>query len=94
MLVLLTTVTAVETLRVLFSVAYHAGETLGNVPSGLVVVAILATPVAMKKLSIPNAPFGLGQIAIDPLLAALAGLGITGVAMASRRRNGTTDDAR
>lgn len=41
-------------------------------------VAILATPVAMKKLSIPNAPFGLGQIAIDPLLAAFAGLGITG----------------
>lgn len=42
-------------------------------------VAILATPVAMKKLSIPNAPFGLGQVAIDPLLAALAGLGITGI---------------
>ena len=42
-------------------------------------VAILATPVAMKKLSIPHAPFGLGQIAIDPLLAALAGLGISGI---------------
>jgi branched-chain amino acid transport system permease protein len=42
-------------------------------------VAILATPVAMKKMSIPNAPFGLGQIAIDPILAALAGLGISGI---------------
>lgn len=42
-------------------------------------VAILATPVAMKKLSIPHAPLGLGQIAIDPLLAAFAGLGISGI---------------
>ena len=42
-------------------------------------VAILATPVAMKKLSIPDAPFGLADIAIDPLLAAGAGFGIAGV---------------
>jgi len=42
-------------------------------------VAILATPVAMKKLSIPDAPFGLADIAIDPILAASAGFGIAGV---------------
>lgn len=32
--------------------------------------AVLATPVAMKKMSIPNAPFGLAEIALDPVLAA------------------------
>lgn len=37
-------------------------------------VAILATPVAMKKLSIPNAPFGLAEIALNPWLAALIAL--------------------
>ena len=63
MLVLLTTVTAVETLRVLFSVAYHAGETLGNVPSGLVVVAILATPVLVGPLR---------RVVPPPLLLGLA----------------------
>ncbi len=42
-------------------------------------VAILATPPMMKKLTIPHAPFGLTDIAIDPLLAAGAGLGIAGI---------------
>ncbi|WP_368904674.1 branched-chain amino acid ABC transporter permease [Taklimakanibacter lacteus] len=42
-------------------------------------VAILATPVAMKKLSIPDAPFGLADIVLHPALAAGAGLGITGL---------------
>src|SRR5438105_12790019 len=38
-------------------------------------VAILATPPMMKKLTIPHAPFGLTEIALNPLLAAGAGLG-------------------
>ena len=67
MLVLLTTVTAVEALRVLFSVAYHAGETLGNVPSGLVVVAILATPILVGPLR---------RVVPPPLLLGLA-VGVT-----------------
>jgi branched-chain amino acid transport system permease protein len=46
---------------------------------GAYTVAILATPIAMKKMSIPNAPFGLSHIALDPLLSAGAGLGIAGV---------------
>jgi branched-chain amino acid transport system permease protein len=46
---------------------------------GAYTVAILATPIAMKKMSIPNAPFGLSHIAIDPLAAAGAGLGIAGI---------------
>src|ERR1700741_4913294 len=46
---------------------------------GAYTVAILATPIAMKKMSIPNAPFGLSHVAIDPLLAAGAGLGIAGI---------------
>jgi branched-chain amino acid transport system permease protein len=46
---------------------------------GAYAVAILATPIAMKKMSIPNAPFGLSHIAIDPLAAAGAGLGIAGI---------------
>ena len=33
----------------------------------------------MKKLSIPDAPFGLADIAIDPALAAGAGFGIAGI---------------
>jgi branched-chain amino acid transport system permease protein len=37
-------------------------------------VAILSTPTVMKKLIIPNAPFGLANLAIHPLLAALAGI--------------------
>jgi branched-chain amino acid transport system permease protein len=41
--------------------------------------AILATPIAMKKMSIPDAPFGLADIALHPALAAGAGLGIAGV---------------
>lgn len=49
---------------------------------GAYAVAILATPVAMKKLSIPHAPFGLAEIALDPLVAAGAGLGIAGVVAA------------
>jgi branched-chain amino acid transport system permease protein len=46
---------------------------------GAYAVAILATPIAMKKMSIPNAPFGLSHVALDPLVAAGAGLGIAGI---------------
>ena len=42
-------------------------------------VAILATPVAMKKMSIPNAPFGLAEIAINPAVAALVALVVVGI---------------
>jgi len=42
-------------------------------------VAILATPPLMKKLTIPHAPFGLTDVALNPLLAAGAGLGLAGI---------------
>lgn len=46
---------------------------------GAYTVAILATPQAMKKLSIPNAPFGLADVAIDPVLAAVAALVVVAI---------------
>ena len=49
-LIVVTTVLVVECTCVLFSVAYHAGEDIGNVPSGLIVLAVLATPVVMGVL--------------------------------------------
>jgi endonuclease/exonuclease/phosphatase family metal-dependent hydrolase len=49
-LVALTTVIAVECARVLFSVAYHAGESLGNLTSGLLVLVVLATPALAGPL--------------------------------------------
>lgn len=42
-------------------------------------VAILATPLQMKKLSIPNAPFGLAEIVLHPLPAALVALLAVGI---------------
>ena len=36
-------------------------------------VAILSTPLAMKKLIIPNAPFGLANLVIHPFFATIAG---------------------
>lgn len=42
-------------------------------------MAILATPVMMKKLSIPNAPFGLSQVELHPVFAALAALAVVAV---------------
>ncbi len=39
-------------------------------------MAILATPVAMKKLSIPNAPFGLAQVALPSPVAAAISLAV------------------
>lgn len=41
--------------------------------------AILATPVAMKALSIPNAPFGLALIQLSPLVAAVIALAAVAV---------------
>jgi len=37
-------------------------------------VAILSTPIMMKKLIIPNAPFGLANFTIHPFFATLAGI--------------------
>ncbi|MDO6965987.1 branched-chain amino acid ABC transporter permease [Rhizobium alvei] len=42
-------------------------------------MAILATPVMMKKLSIPNAPFGLAQVELHPALAAVIALAVVAV---------------
>lgn len=42
-------------------------------------MAILATPVMMKKLSIPNAPLGLSQVELHPLLAALIALVVVAI---------------
>lgn len=39
-------------------------------------MAILATPVMMKKLSIPNAPFGLSQVELHPFAAAIIALAV------------------
>ncbi len=49
-------------------------------------MAILATPVMMKRLSIPNAPWGLSQVELHPLLAIAATLAVVAVvAIASGR---------
>lgn len=49
-------------------------------------MAILATPVMMKKLSIPNAPFGLSQVELHPLLAACIALAVVAaIAIATGR---------
>lgn len=42
-------------------------------------MAILATPVMMKKLSIPNAPFGLSQVELHPLAAAAIALVVVAI---------------
>lgn len=42
-------------------------------------MAILATPLVMKKLSIPNAPFGLSQVELHPLAAAAIALAVVAV---------------
>lgn len=41
-------------------------------------VAVLSTPVAMKTLSIPDAPFGLAQLVLDPVTAAAVALVVVG----------------
>jgi branched-chain amino acid transport system permease protein len=46
---------------------------------GAYFVAILATPMAAKKLAIPNAPFGLSQVVLEPIVAAAASLAVVGV---------------
>ncbi|WP_245456429.1 branched-chain amino acid ABC transporter permease [Mesorhizobium sp. M2A.F.Ca.ET.043.05.1.1] len=42
-------------------------------------VAILSTPLAMKKLSIPNAPFGFARLELDPVSSALIALLVVGI---------------
>lgn len=51
----------------------HFGHT-AFVGMGAYGVAVLATPVAMKKMSIPNAPLSLAEMALNPVLAAIASL--------------------
>ncbi|WP_246684791.1 branched-chain amino acid ABC transporter permease [Mesorhizobium sp. B2-7-1] len=42
-------------------------------------VAILSTPLAMKKLSIPNAPFGFATLELDPVSSAIIALAVVGI---------------
>ena len=42
-------------------------------------MAILATPLMMKRLSIPNAPFGLAQVELHPAIAVLVTLAVVAV---------------
>ncbi|MGO4560257.1 branched-chain amino acid ABC transporter permease [Mesorhizobium sp. 2RAF21] len=56
----------------------HFGHT-SFVGIGAYAVAILATPVAMKHMSIPDAPFGLADIAIHPAAAAVVALVIVAI---------------
>lgn len=43
---------------------------------GAYAVAILSVPVQMKKMVIPNAPFGLAELSLPPLVAVLAAFAI------------------
>ncbi len=58
----------------LYSITY-----LISVGVGAYGVAILATPMAMKKLSIPNAPFGFATLQLDPVTAAIIALLAVGI---------------
>jgi endonuclease/exonuclease/phosphatase family metal-dependent hydrolase len=50
LLVALLTVVVAESARVLFGVAFHAGEDLGNLTTGLIVVLLFATPLVVAPL--------------------------------------------
>jgi branched-chain amino acid transport system permease protein len=43
------------------------------------VAAICVTPIAMKAISLPDAPWGLNAFELSPLISALLALGITGI---------------
>ena len=43
------------------------------------VAAICVTPVAMKAISLPDAPWGLNEFVLSPITSALLALGITGI---------------
>lgn len=43
------------------------------------VAAICVTPVAMKAISLPDAPWGLNAFELSPIISAVLALGITGV---------------
>ena len=45
---------------------------------GAYVAAICVTPVAMKAISLPDAPWGLNAFALDPVTSALMAIAITG----------------
>ncbi|WP_300038864.1 branched-chain amino acid ABC transporter permease [uncultured Roseobacter sp.] len=46
---------------------------------GAYAAAICVTPVAMKQIALPDAPWGLNAFALDPITSALLALVITGV---------------
>ncbi|WP_367193997.1 branched-chain amino acid ABC transporter permease [Amorphus sp. 3PC139-8] len=56
----------------------HLGHS-AFVAIGAYAVAILATPLNMKKLSIPDAPFGLSHVVLDPVVAGAVALLVVGV---------------
>jgi endonuclease/exonuclease/phosphatase family metal-dependent hydrolase len=61
-LVALLTVIVAESARVLFGVAFHAGEDLGNVTTGLIVVLLFASPLLaapLVRLLRPGAALGV-----------------------------------
>ncbi|UWR22133.1 branched-chain amino acid ABC transporter permease [Sulfitobacter sp. S190] len=46
---------------------------------GAYAAAICVTPVAMKQIALPDAPWGLNAFALDPVMSAVVALVITGV---------------
>ncbi|MEX0285443.1 MAG: branched-chain amino acid ABC transporter permease [Paracoccaceae bacterium] len=46
---------------------------------GAYAAAICVTPVAMKSISLPDAPWGLNAFALDPITSAVIAIAITGV---------------
>ena len=69
LLVALLTVVLAESARVLFGVAFHAGEDLGNVTTGLIVVLLFATPV----LAAPLLRFVPAAVAMGVVVGLLVG---------------------
>ncbi len=65
----LTTIVVVECTRVLFSVAYHAGESIGNLTSGLIVVALFAVPALAAPLRRVVPPSALLVASVAALVA-------------------------
>lgn len=69
-LVALTSVVTIEILRMLFSVAYHASESMGSLPVGGIVIVVLAAPVLAGGL---RRLLGASGVLLVPV-AALAAL--------------------
>ncbi len=74
----LVTVVVVECVRVLFSVGYHEGESLGNLVAGMIVVALFATPLLAGPLRRVLPPGALLVTAVVALGAGRLALQATG----------------